>query len=225
MSSADGPPSLGPPQPGDRSGGLIALVVVCCFLCVTFVGLRMIRAWKIRTFRLEDGVILSALVLILVPSILNAVATRYGSGKHISAIPTQDLYWATRLPLVAAPILGVDVFLAKLSVGLTLMHLDISRTYKLCVAFGVFISFVGNLFYIIALSNTCRPTDARAGTTPLDQHCFSLNTAAVASYTQASCNIFTDIALVVIPLWYLRKVRLSSRDRAALNVLLYLMLT
>lgn len=216
---------FGPPQPGSRGPGIIALSVVCIVLTVIFVGGRLTRCFKVRALRWDDAfIILSALTLISL-AIVDAIAVKYGNGLHVSNLGLARLHAAVRIPLGAAPLGAAAIGCAKLSVGLVLLHIDINKLYKAIIVLSTVLGVAGNLQNVIIQGAACR-IDGPPGTPPSNgPHCFYINTETYSAYVEEGINIAVDLVYVLVPILCLRKIKLSPRDRMAMNILLLFMLT
>lgn len=228
---ATGPPPnldfLTPPGTNladDRGPALIAISVLGVVVSGFFVALRLYRTVQIKKFRGDDHLIVVAMLFHLATVAITIASVHYGEGKHIAAITNLDYRTkAMKLSIITQFIGSFAIVFAKISVGATLLQLKLGRTFDVLVVICLFIATVGNFFASIVVFAGCRTRYLFY--TGRDLPCLGVETFGPSTIFRAAGNVLVDTVFVLAPMWFLRKIKLTPRDRLAMNLLLSFIFT
>ncbi|PNS15093.1 hypothetical protein CAC42_2322 [Sphaceloma murrayae] len=221
-----GPDVLSPPGAdldANRAPGLLAASIIGTLLAAGFVGLRIWRTIEIKKFRGDDHLIAFSMFFHLATTITIFVSVGYGEGKHVAAIPEDHRLTALRLTIITQCIGAIALVLAKISVGATLLQLKLGRTFDVLVVVCLVVAAVGNFLNSIVVFGGCRTRHLFY--TGRDLPCIPVQFFAASTWLRAAGNVLADTFFVVAPIWFLRKIRLTPRDRIAMHLLLSFIFT
>lgn len=202
----------------DRGPTTSAVTIVITILATLFVVARFYtRIWLVKSIKQDDWWILAAWVVAVGFSASICIAVKYGLGKHKDNIP-DDVFDSLRKAEYAFSILyNPALMLTKTSIlifFLSVMSRDADPIFKWCNwltltvvnAVGAALTFY-NIFQ-------CRPVAAGwAYPRPTDAKCTDIVTLYLSS---APVNIITDIALLMLPMPILTKMRLPLKQKIIL---------
>lgn len=221
--------AIWPPPPGDRA---VAICVTTGLFVVSTGGFLAMRAFhKYRApyarYAIDDVLLMVAMLLFLGQSGLLLAAVKYGYGEHIAQIihdRPASVAAALKLPLYAQAVASFALCFAKLSVGATLLHLcrgvtyldkRLARTYKVMIVFAIVLAVLGNVITVAFILTGCSPGQSRAS--------LCKTPPTLAAYIQLGSNLAVNLIFVFSTMWLLRKLKLGSRDRLAIDLLLCFM--
>ncbi|KAE8139204.1 hypothetical protein BDV38DRAFT_270060 [Aspergillus pseudotamarii] len=177
------------------------LVVNCVFLPIAAIAL-LIRTWTrlfiVRSFRWDD--------------LLN-----WGLGRHMWDVPADYLSpWFMKLNVIAAILYCAGTGFTKVSVLVFYMRIFPSRNFHRAVWAIVFIAAGYSVASVLANILSCTPVDkawypTKAGT------CMN---RPVFYFANAGLGIFTDFATVIVPIPWLRRLQMPTRQKIAVSCIL-----
>jgi len=132
---------------------------------------------------------------------------------------------ATRNGMIALPFWACGTGLAKISIAFTLLKFQQSRGWRYFVYAIVFLNIVFIAFVGIALTTRCIPYAATwdmVGKYKGKKVCWSRSAIRGTVYVTLICNVTSDIALSLVPLTFLSKVRRPLREKTVIAVLMAL---
>ncbi|KAF4554378.1 Hypothetical protein D9617_4g001320 [Elsinoe fawcettii] len=228
---ADGPPPsfdfLTPPGTNlaaSRAPALLATSILTTILAAGFVAVRIYRTFQIKRFRGDDHLIVLSLIFHLATNAIIWASIRYGEGKHVGAITNAEhRTLALKLSIICQFVGTFAIVFAKVSVGATLLQLKLGRSFDIMVVVCLIIATFGNFFAAIVVLAGCRTRYLFY--TGRDLPCVPLDLFPVSTYFRAGGNILVDAVFVFAPMWFLRKIQLTPRDRLAMQVLLSFIFT
>ncbi|KAF2156380.1 hypothetical protein K461DRAFT_318943 [Myriangium duriaei CBS 260.36] len=208
---------------GNRGPAVVAGSVICTVLAACFVGLRVWRSVHIKRLRWDDALIVLSTVLLTVSTIVAIIAVSYGEGHHVWDISEHQLMLsALRLTLVDSILNKFALSMAKISVCITLVQINLGSTCNTLLIFGTFLGSVGNFLVALDLAAGCNTSWVlRKSILP---HCLPVSMFVWTSIFRGAVNVFQDVIDVVVPIWFLRYVGIIHRDRRAIQIMLCFLL-
>lgn len=202
-----------PNAPTDSNGvGLLVVAVVTLAISWFSVALRTyVRAGMIKSFQVDDWVMLAGLANFTVSCSFIFVGLTYGLGRHNRSLSQQDEIEALKYQALATATYVSNMWLIKLSIGLFLFRLAPRRRYQYIL--GTSIAVVGIWSLILFFWNIfqCSPVHAQWDYTILEKdpeaHCVSVYEIVNAAYALSALTILSDwlYALLPIPMiWHVR---------------------
>lgn len=218
--------STASPDAGDKGPAIIAISVLAILFTTICVGVRAYRMCKIELRRVEDSLLVIAYLILTAYCLMLAASVHWGLGKHLSDIPKPYIMKAMKKMEDAGQLQALPLIFAKISIGLSLSHLRISRIYTALIVSATCIAIAGNLQNIVIIAILC-PSSAAD---PMGEHvrgkiCVPLLDIPASCYAQGAANIVADLLFVMVPILYVRKVKFERRDKNVLYGILGFMLT
>ncbi|KAI9793317.1 MAG: hypothetical protein M1833_000762 [Piccolia ochrophora] len=213
------PPGITPNfvDPPSIAYRLIVLFVVGTFISTSFIIMRLYtKARIIRAFGAEDVFCTLAWICTLVVQALMCAQISGGAGRHFWDVPkSRNFNKHYRLTPVTTTFYSLSMMLAKISIIIFYRRIWPQKAFRMTlwglmgftIAYSVAISFAQLL--------SCRPL---AKTYDFFTAGKCINTAALY-YSNASFNIFTDLALLVLPIFMLRHVQIRRPEKCAVAIL------
>ncbi|KAF3314586.1 hypothetical protein TWF173_004670 [Orbilia oligospora] len=202
-------------NPANRGHYLIAVEVVLFFLtAVVVVGRIYTRRWLIRSFGIDDWLIIPASIFCFALTISTCLATTAGYGLHIYDVPhhlrTKSLEYAWANMLIYC----VTVTLTKLSILMFYLRLFPSGFFRKLTYVTIFLVIASGVIYFVMVIFYCVPI--RAYWQPFDLPDAKCLSDGYALVSNAAVNIALDSWLWIMPLPVVCKVHLPTRQRLGL---------
>ncbi|KAL2258068.1 hypothetical protein VTK26DRAFT_8768 [Humicola hyalothermophila] len=195
---------------------------------VIFVALRFYTAHRIlKKIRLDDWLVLVALIFAIGYSTSLIILTRYGLGQHMAYLYTH-LWWGPeglevlkRYQLMAAfPISmtnNLGTLFVKVSVLCFYLRFATTRRFKVVIYIVVFVVVVAYLLGAMSVLFFCRPISFFWKFEPLDGYCYNPDPwyAWLIIF-----NCVTDFVLLVLPVWIIYPLNVGFAQKAAIVAIL-----
>jgi hypothetical protein len=121
---------------------------------------------------------------------------------------------------------GIAMATIKISIGISLLRLSLSKRFNILVWIAIVISLLVNLSVFISTLAVCVPMRKIWNKDPtIEGTCWPASANLGFSYTQTIGNIFTDLFFTFGPLVYLRHVKVSRYNKWALRCVFLIGLT
>ncbi|KAF2157520.1 hypothetical protein K461DRAFT_289826 [Myriangium duriaei CBS 260.36] len=210
--------------PHDNLGpAIIAGSVLCLIFAAAFLSLRIWRSFHIKRFRWEDGFLIASTVLLAATVGIIIASVPFGQGRHVWDIPDRNnIRNASRLTVTAIAIDKIALAVAKVSVCITLVQLGLGRTCNAIIIFATLVGALGNLLVVIDLLAGCNTYWLFHETHT--SYCLPLSMFKWTTIFRGAANAFQDVVFVLAPIWFLRYVKITRRDRRAINIMLCFLL-
>ncbi|KAJ5098292.1 hypothetical protein N7532_005293 [Penicillium argentinense] len=220
-------PALAPP-PGQTSNwvnpdyiGTKFVVVNCVFLPLAILALA-VRTWTrlfvVRSFRWDDYLMISALILSCTLTAVTCDMLNWGLGKHMWDVPLAHLTPSfMKLNVIAAILYCAATGFTKCSVLVFYLRIFPSRNFHIAVWTIVFIAAGYSVASILANILSCSPVAMAWDLTITEGHCMN---RPVFYFANAGLGIFTDFATVIVPIPWLRRLQMPLRQKVAVSGIL-----
>ncbi|KAI1616264.1 MFS transporter [Exophiala viscosa] len=202
----------------DRGPDTLAATVVVTVIATIFVAARFYtRIWLIGSIKQDDWWIFAAWIVAVAFSTSICVGVKYGLGKHKVDIPDDDFVSLRKAEYAFSILYNPAIMLTKTSIVSFFLHVmsrDVDPVFKWCNwltlllvnAVGTALTFY-NIFQ-------CRPVAAGYQyPTPAGAKCSDIFNLYLSS---APVNIITDIAILILPMPILTKMRLPRKQKIIL---------
>ncbi|ORY04555.1 hypothetical protein BCR34DRAFT_491415 [Clohesyomyces aquaticus] len=215
------PPSRGAQDAANEFAGAVIALNVVSFLL--FGG----RLWTrtIPVFRLgaDDYLVCAAYLLILVDSILLLLAVPFVFGRSPSSITLADAELANKYAILSEPIWAWSMAAIKISVAAMLLRLEQERFWRRFLWGMIFLQIILVIYNSFALLLQCIPLHAAWDLlNEVPARCWSKDAIRVNLICVSAINIATDFVFALLPITFLRKVRLPLRERVIIGFLMAL---
>ncbi|GAB7332821.1 hypothetical protein MBLNU13_g04544t3 [Cladosporium sp. NU13] len=149
---------------------------------------------------------------------LTIVMVDYGYGKTKALLEPSQMTKALKYSNFAVLINGFAMAFLKISIGLSLLRLQLGKGMVWIVWGSIFLSVVVNGLVVVTTLFGCRPLAAAWDRSLMPVATCLPRTVTVAhSYTQTVGNIITDLFYSLSPLYYLSNVKVSVYNKWALR--------
>ncbi|KAF2721221.1 hypothetical protein K431DRAFT_224704 [Polychaeton citri CBS 116435] len=197
-------------------------------ICSIFVGLALfmviVRIWvRIKiTANLgrDDYCAAAAMFVMFVEMMVIIPEVVYGAGRHVQYLDHDTNIKGLHLNFVTQPLCLIALCLAKVSVGLFLLRLAISRNYIRfiwCVIVFTILSTLGNLLTVFF---QCQPLSFVWDFTVEGGKCIPQPHLKFAAFFNSSVSVLTDVIFALLPIPLLWKVQLNRKTKAAVVCIL-----
>lgn len=119
---------------------------------------------------------------------------------------------------------GIAMCALKVSIGVSLLRLQLSKVFNAIVWTSIVVSVLVNLTVFLGTFATCRPM-ARIWNRTIPGECWSPVVTTAFSYSQTVGNIVTDLVFTFGPIVYLSKVKVTKHNKWALRCVFLIGLT
>lgn len=210
----------------DRAPQIIAAMSVAIFLVLsitgTRLGLRVLR--KDLQWGWDDIVVVpAALCVISWLSIVIAMTTHGGLGKHYYDVTYDEVYWFLRLAGIDQLIFYISVTLIKISIALFNRRLTGLTSSRWMIAHNIFLCLLviylvlGILLNVLVCSPAGVQYDAiRYGSLPEKPRCLNQNSMTISL---SIVHIIFDFALLSVPLIVLSQIQMNIAKKLRIGFL------
>ncbi|QDS77605.1 hypothetical protein FKW77_002002 [Venturia effusa] len=207
-------------QDESKTGELVTTWAVLFSLGATFALARFYaRFFKTKAHAWDDYFLVLALMTNLVTLVLVIIGASHGYGKHISQIAPSETVKALKAINFTVLTNGICMIFLKLSIGASLLRLQLGRGMTWIVWISIFISVCCNSMVLVGSIFACVPMAAIWDISLPHYTCIPKRYVVGSGYAQAGGNIVTDLFYSLSPLYYLRNVQVSRHNRYALRIL------
>lgn len=203
-------PNRGPP--------VFIVTTISLVLASIFIFARLLsRLFIVRRVILEDFLIFVGWAIAFVLSFLIDFSTHRGLGRHDVAILDKWKPSLQKCEYAFAVLYNPALMCTKSSILVFYLHLARNTNKLLRVASYITLALVNVAGIVLTLMNVfqCNPVGAPFDTTKTDAKCIPLVTLFLCS---APINIFTDIAILVLPIPLLTRMRLPRKQKNILVI-------
>ncbi|GAM37353.1 hypothetical protein TCE0_023r07206 [Talaromyces pinophilus] len=202
--------------------GILIFIWVLSVIATIVVMLRIIAKVKIRLFRLDDVVMIAALVICLIASFLSTSAVRFGYGQRSPVPPEDNAIRARRYYLISQAIMLVGTAIGRVAfVMYMLAILGGKLWHRIVLVTLTVLGLVINLVCIIMIFTMC-PNVNGNWDCRLEGGAGMIQIELSYSYFQSSFNTFIDLYLAIVPTWIFWHLNLRLNIRFSLVVLMSL---
>ncbi|KAF2853633.1 hypothetical protein T440DRAFT_312956 [Plenodomus tracheiphilus IPT5] len=219
-----------PPPPGvvpnfDNPTESIAhrVIIVAVIGAVLTIPLCLTRLYTkhfiLRNVGWDDYTIVMATTLALCFSIYVGYQTTNGLGHHIWDVPAADFYRLMKIGDIAGPIFyNLSTTFTKVSLGLFYLRLSPFETgFRFTVYVVVFVSLINSTLAAFGFLWVCQPIAKYWDFSIMTGKCINLN----AYFLVTACiNAATDLALLILPIFIMRKLQLALHRKIGAALLL-----
>ncbi|KAB2570999.1 hypothetical protein DIS24_g12422, partial [Lasiodiplodia hormozganensis] len=201
----------------DQSTEYIVIIVVLTIFASIFVAARLwTRIFKTQAFGLDDGFIIVAWAATISTTALGIASAANGYGKPILTIPPAHIPEAMKFSNFGILTNGVAMGTMKLSIGFSMLRIQLARTFTVIVWFTMVLSVLVNMNVLIGCFKSCTPME-KIWNPMIDGTCWPISVNVALAYLQSVGNILTDLLLTFGLLVCLTKLKLSIYNRWALR--------
>ncbi|KAL2756426.1 hypothetical protein ACRALDRAFT_2075680, partial [Sodiomyces alcalophilus JCM 7366] len=192
---------------------ICAILVVGAFLSTLTVSLRTFtRLVLLRTFGLDDAIMLVAQVLALASAVAIGLESKYGLGSHTWMQPDEHFIPYMKAFYASVIVYNVSMCLVKISVLLQYRRIFSVGMIQTITFYGICFLSAWALTLCFLLPLVCVPV-AKFWDASIPGRC--LDSLAIW-YTMASINVATDFAVFFMPLPVIRSLQLPRRQKLML---------
>ncbi|GAP82506.2 putative integral membrane family protein [Rosellinia necatrix] len=202
-----------PNAPTDSNGiGLLITAVVTLSISWLSVALRTyVRAGLIKSFQVDDWVMLAGLANFTVSCSFIFAGLYYGLGRHNKSLSQHDEIEALKYQALATASYVSNMWLIKLSIGLFLFRLAARERYRYILGASIAVVGIWSLALFFWNIFQCSPVPAQWDYTILERvpgsRCVSVDEIVNAAYALSALTILSDwlYALLPIPMiWHVK---------------------
>ncbi|KXX73360.1 hypothetical protein MMYC01_209508 [Madurella mycetomatis] len=198
-----------------RVGEIIAILSVASVLSTLVVVLRIYcRAFMLRSFGWDDGLILPAQVLALASAVAIGLEAKYGLGRHVWMMPDEDYIPYMKSFYSSIVFYNVAVCLTKISILLQYRRIFSNTILRHIIFYGLCFLTCWGITLSVLLPLVCVPT-AAFWDNSVDGFCLD---NATIWYVMAGVNVVTDFAIFTMPIPVISSLHLPTRQKAMLLI-------
>ncbi|KAL2858470.1 hypothetical protein BJY01DRAFT_241804 [Aspergillus pseudoustus] len=212
----------GPMPQGNSGPALMRGIWAGMAVAIVFVVLRVIAKLKIRHFRLDDVLMIAALILSIVSTVFLTISIRRGFGSNIRTKPLEDVQMVLKCIAIQWPLLTMSTTAARCSfIYYLLAILGSNKTHQMVLWVTLVLQLAANIVSAVLPTSICRNAavlwDNRVETSCGD-------TAAVIKFSYFTCslNSAVDLFLAVFATLVFWNLNLALRIKISLIGLLSL---
>ncbi|KAL5314212.1 hypothetical protein ACEPPN_018637 [Leptodophora sp. 'Broadleaf-Isolate-01'] len=160
--------------------------------------------------------VIVAFILAFAYSVLQVVQTQYGSGRHIWDVTLQDFTTYMKLGIPSATAYNLSTLFTKTAILLFYLRLSSDFYFRIAAYVVMFVAVGYSIAGGFAFLYLCRPVP-KYWNFSIPGKCVNIGAAFLAG---AALNVATDVALLLLPLWLLRPLRLPLKQKIGVTLIL-----
>ncbi|KAF9879691.1 hypothetical protein CkaCkLH20_02502 [Colletotrichum karsti] len=199
----------------DRSGQVLAVAVLFFVVCWVVVAARIYtRGWIIRSFGVDDKLMIALMLLFTVYLITQIQGVRHGTGRHRSDLTPEDnrdalMYW-----YICELLYIISTCLLKISVGYFLLRVSIRRSHVWILRILMLGTVLFGTTYFFMVTFQCVPVNTFWDQSPRVQgKCFNDRVVVIMTLTASIINCLADWSFGILPLFIVWSLSLPKRTR------------
>ncbi|KAK4122086.1 hypothetical protein N657DRAFT_681907 [Parathielavia appendiculata] len=198
-----------------RVGEIIAIISAACVLSTLVVALRCYsRAVILRSFGLDDAVMVPAQILTIASAVAIGLEAKYGLGRHSWMMPKEDYIPYMKSFYSSIAVYNVAVCMTKISILLQYHRLFSHTMIRKVILGGLVFLICWGITLCFLLPLVCIPVDAFWNP---DVPGFCLDNGTIW-YVMAGVNVFTDFAVFSMPIPVISSLHLPTKQKAMLLI-------
>ncbi|CAF9923648.1 hypothetical protein IMSHALPRED_005982 [Imshaugia aleurites] len=213
------------PSDGDRNRGpqLMAMWWTELSICIIMVALRFYSRYKLKNFGIDDGLMMTALILYISTTIAETFAVLDGAGRHLYYLKPPEIQLVTKITWIENPLGIMALAIAKMSVAFLILRIigPSTRWRKWSLYLSVGLTFtIGTLACILTFAQ-CNPPRALWEPTEVPwAKCWKPSVQSNFAIFTGAYYTFVDMFLALLPTTFVWDLNLKRERKIALSMLL-----
>jgi len=208
--------------PFDRGPQFAAVIGLFLGLAWLFFSMRMyVRAFLTKGWGVDDFLLIVAVALFTTYCTCAALGVKYGTGRHLTDIPPQDVPKALHFWFLCELFYALTTLFIRLSIAVFLIRICIKRVLKIIIYVSMTMITGFSIFYFFLVLFQCSPVDYFWNQYKGEQgEC--MNPAAVpdASIAHSAVSFTADWVLGLLPIALIWNLQMNRRTKISLGCIL-----
>ncbi|KAI1848019.1 hypothetical protein JX265_002024 [Neoarthrinium moseri] len=188
------------------------------FAVLAFVTISMrcgVRVFIVRSFGLDDWLMLLAAGFFILYCSFSITGVSYGTGRHEYELPQPDVATARMFWWLCYLMYCMTMILSKVSIGCLLLRVAAKKMHTWIIYGAMVITVVTCMAFFLVTVCQCQPVSffwnkAQHGS------CVSNEVIIGLAYLYSSCSVITDFTFALLPAWIIVGLQLKRRTKIAL---------
>ncbi|PSR79065.1 hypothetical protein BD289DRAFT_375944 [Coniella lustricola] len=172
------------------------------------------RGWVSKAFGPDDYLAVIAQIMFIVYSSYSITGVKYGTGRHISDIPTENIPMAMQMWWTCEPTYVLANMAIKASIALFLLRLCVTKLHRAIIWTVFAVTEVYGLFFFLLFILQCRPTShfwLRYGDNPPAGTCLDATVISDSFYAYSAISCWTDWTYSILPIFLVWNLQMNRR--------------
>ncbi|KAF4636603.1 hypothetical protein G7Y89_g1493 [Cudoniella acicularis] len=212
------------PPDGDVSRGpaLLGVIWTMVAIDIVVVALRLWVRFAKRSVGADDYLMLLACIFFIATVAVETMIVHYGLGKHMYYVPPQNGVPFLKWVFILQSFTFFTLAFAKASIAILIMRLMgvegrwLKRLLWVNIVFFFICAILSTVFDLVS----CTPIQAQWDHTIQDAKCWPLSVNADWAIFISSYSSFLDFLLALVPISIIWKLKLDTKKKIAISVLL-----
>ncbi|OCL14998.1 hypothetical protein AOQ84DRAFT_370777 [Glonium stellatum] len=215
---------LVPAAPNISKGPKLLVVNTTMFAVaiLLFIGRIYTRLRPVPRLGLDDYTLSVAVIFSIASWCLVIITIVKGFGRHVIYVSPSTLAEILELGFLVEPLWLWSVTLIKTSMACTLLRFKTTKVWQRSLCAIIFIQVITAISGNIARFIQCHPIRTFWDPTLINAKCWNPNQIQIAMYIHSGIFIGSDVILSLLPITFLRKLRIPLRERIILIFLMAL---
>ncbi|KAE8154070.1 hypothetical protein BDV25DRAFT_167779 [Aspergillus avenaceus] len=209
-------------QDADLGPSLMKGIWAAVAIATLIVILRVFAKVKIGQFRVDDVLMIIAVILAITSTIFLTLSINHGFGKNLATLPTEQMTAVLKYIAIEIPIVTISTTIARSAFVLYLLAiLGSNKTFKYALWFMLVWQFSGNVVSAVLPLSICRNVNILWDPT-VKTTCGDSDAVIKFAYYSNTVNSAVDLFLAIFPIPIFWSLNLKTRIKIGLIVLLSL---
>ncbi|KAI4243225.1 MAG: hypothetical protein L6R40_003593 [Gallowayella cf. fulva] len=212
-----------PPPDGNRSTGTSILIITFLFTGISTIVVSL-KIWTrlkiIRQFGADDVLTILALLFLLAFAPVITVSVHKGLGKHVFYLTPEARIQSTKLAILSNPLVFLASSFPNVSVAISVHRILVPKSWQLGFLYGVpILQSAFALICSIVTYNECSPLEG-LWNPQIPHKCLPSDKLVGILYANGALSAFTHIFLAVVPIFGLWKIRIKTKTKVGVCLLM-----
>ncbi|TVY47169.1 hypothetical protein LOCC1_G002578 [Lachnellula occidentalis] len=208
----------------DRAPELAAVYGLFLGLTWLFVALRVyVKSFLSKSWGTDDYLLVVSLILFTTYSACSLAGIKYGTGRHTTDIPPQDIPKALFYWWLCELLYTITIVFVRLSIAVILLRIGGKPVHKIIIYTTLTMMLAYSIFYSFLVIFQCSPISFFwAQFEGLKGTCIKPTIFPAASITHSAVNFTSDWILGLLPIALIWNLRMNRRTKVSVAAVLSL---
>ncbi|KAI0127605.1 hypothetical protein BJ170DRAFT_380675 [Xylariales sp. AK1849] len=180
-----------------------------------------VRVFIVRSFGLDDWLMVIAAVLFILYCSFSITGVHYGTGQHEADLPHANVARARSFWWLCYLMYALAMIFSKISIGCLLLRVAVRRLHTWIIYGAMTITVVTCAVFFFVTVFQCQPV-SYFWEKHQDGSCVNIEVIIGLAYLYSSCAVLTDFTFALLPAWIIMGLQLKTRTKLALIPLMAL---
>ncbi|KAK4222007.1 hypothetical protein QBC38DRAFT_107047 [Podospora fimiseda] len=205
----------------NRGPALLGIDIAAAALAFIATVLRcFVRIRLVKSFGLDDWLMLGAMVSFALYSASSIIGVTYGTGQHVWDLTKENNSMAKKWWWCCYLTYSCTMLLTKLSIGYFLLRVTVNKIHRMIIYSMMIITVISCMAFFFVSAFQCWPVQYFWDKHTRSGVCINSDIVIGLAYMFSACSIISDFTFALLPAWIVSHLNMKPKTKAALIVLM-----